>query len=305
MHIYNFGSQSWTTQHISAAGTDPNTLDAILDRDTNVFYALSHSQLYSLDMGTLTQADGTTRSWVYVQDPPFAQNYTNPVMALANNHIQFLNTGTGAEVNIFVIHFSFSQPTPQVFAPLEVGGQGYPSTTGQTATIFKTDQAPQKFVFIPDSGGNTYIFDTIVSIGCVEMLKYVLIGIFKANTTQAMPPPIDKATSRLAASEREIVQMTTSGDVYWIPFNPDDVGPNYGATWTKIALSLNATPPTDFASVNSTSSSPSTRVSTGTSTVSTISPASTSGALARGKLGLLPTALMTLGLGACGLWSIS
>jgi hypothetical protein len=286
MHIYNFDSQAWTTQHIAAAGTDPNTLDAILDRDTNVFYALSHSQLYSLDMGTLTQADGTTRSWVYVQNPPFAQNYPSPVMALANNHIHFLNTGMGAEVDIFVIHFSYSQPTPQVFAPLENGGQGFPSTTGQTATIFQTAQTPQKFVFIPDAGGNTYIFDTI------------------ANTTQAMPPPIDKATSRLAASEREIVQMTKSGDVYWIPFDPDNIGPNYSANWTKLALSLSPAPPADYASPNSTSSS-STRTSTGTSTASTSSTTSTSGASVRGKIGLLPAALMTLALGACGLWSFS
>jgi hypothetical protein len=171
MHIYDFNSQTWSTQGITAAGTDPTTLTAILDRDTNVFFALSHSQLYSLDMGTLTAADGGTRPWVYVQDPPFAQNnsYPNPVMGLGTNHIQFLNTGTPAEVDIFVIHFSYTQPQTQVFAPIENGGQGFPSTTGQTATIFKAlDQTQQRFVFIPDAGSNTYIFDTAVSTDCSE-----------------------------------------------------------------------------------------------------------------------------------------
>ena len=175
MHIYSFETQSWSTQQISAAGTDPNTLTAILDRDTNVFFALSHSQLYSLDMGTLSQSDGTTRSWTYVQDPPFAQNnaYPKPVMALAQNHIHFLDTGNAAEVDIFVIHFSFSQPNPQVFAPIEVGGSGFPSTTGQTSSIFKDITAVQeKFVFIPDDGSATYIFDVLVSssmLHCFEV----------------------------------------------------------------------------------------------------------------------------------------
>jgi len=166
MHIFNFDSQSWTTQQISAAGTDPNTLTAVLDRDTNVFYALSNSQLYSLDMGSLTQADGTTRSWVYVQAPPFAQNnaYPHPVMALGNNHVHFLNIGISAMVDIFVIHFSYMQPNSQVFAPIESGGLGFPSTTGQTAPIFRRlDQTQQRFVFIPDDGRATYIFDPIVS----------------------------------------------------------------------------------------------------------------------------------------------
>jgi hypothetical protein len=305
MHIYDFNSQSWTTQLLSAAGTDPNTLTAILDRDTNVFFALSNSQLYSLDMGTLTQADGGTRSWSYVQAPPFAQNnaYPKPVMGLGTNHIHFLNSGTPAEVDIFVIHFSYTQPEKQVFAPIENGGQGFPSTTGQTATIFKgLDQTQQKFVFIPDAGGNTYVFDTAVSTDYNESWTRRLIRILQTNTTQAMAPPTDKATSRLAASRTEIVQMTNSGDVYWIPYNPDDAGPNYGATWSKLGLSL-APPTMEHNTSNSTSlgtTSTSTTISTGTATGSTASSTS-NGCLTAGKLSLPLTALMALGLGMCGL----
>jgi len=295
LHIYNYDSQSWTTQKIDAAGTDPNSLNAVLDRDTNVFFALSNSAIFSLDMGSLTQADGTTRPWVGVQSPAFAQNgaYPKPVMALAENHIHFLDTGNAAQVDIFVIHFSFMQPNPQTFAPLEAGGSGFPSTTGQTASIFKgLDSVQQKFTFIPDDGSVTYIFDAI------------------ANTTQAMPGPIDKSTGRLAASPREIVQITKSGDVYWIPFNPDDAGPNYSATWSKLQMSIApaASPvsPTDPSTVTSPTSRPA-QTTTGIATGIVVNDSSTSrtstngGSPTHGHISLLVTAL---GLGICGLWSI-
>jgi hypothetical protein len=165
VHIFNYDQLSWSTQQISADGTDPTTLDAILDRDTNVFFALSNSQLYQLQMGALTQANGSTLGWEYVDAPAFAQNsaYTRPVMALAQNHIYFLNVGQAAEVAIFVIHYAFMQPNLQTFAPLENGGQGFPSVHGETASIFKGfSEVQQQFAFIPDDGSATYIFDAIV-----------------------------------------------------------------------------------------------------------------------------------------------
>lgn len=61
LHIFNFNSQTWSTQQIDASGTDPNSLVAILDRNTNVFFALSGSSLYELQMDGLREADGTTR----------------------------------------------------------------------------------------------------------------------------------------------------------------------------------------------------------------------------------------------------
>lgn len=84
-------------------------------------------------------------------------------MALAQNHIHFLNTGTPAQVEIFVIHFAYVQPEPQVFPPSEYGGSGFPSTHGYTASIFKDYENVQtKFAFIPDDGSATYIFDVLV-----------------------------------------------------------------------------------------------------------------------------------------------
>lgn len=289
IHIFSFDSQSWTTQQISAAGTNPATLDAILDRDTNVFFALSDSVIYSLDMGALTQADGTTRAWEAVQAPPFAQNgaYPSPVMALAQNHIHFLNIGTAAQVDIFVIHFSFMQPDPQVFAPSEVGGQGFPSVHGQTASIFKTLQAvQQKFAFIPDNGSNTYIFDAI------------------ANTTQQIQGPTNHSTLMLAASQKEVVQMTTGGEVYWIPIDPDNTAANYGAAWSKIALPITfATQTSDSASNNSNNSTRSGSTTTGTHTGTTPSATTSSSAALRSVNDNPILGIFIIGLGLCGIWS--
>lgn len=118
-------------------------------------------------MAALAQADGTTRAWGFMETPPWTQNgaYPNPVIALAENHIHFLNVGTPGQAAIFVIHFSYSQPEYQIYPPIENGGQAFPSTSGKTASIFKGDDSVQKkFVFIPDDGSHTYVVDVIVSI---------------------------------------------------------------------------------------------------------------------------------------------
>ena len=69
--------------------------------------ALSHGELYFLDMKSLKAASPTSLSWVDVQKAPYT-NY-DPVMALAQNHIHFLNVpGVSAgSANIFVIHCSW------------------------------------------------------------------------------------------------------------------------------------------------------------------------------------------------------
>ena len=124
-------------------------------------------------MGALTQSDGATRGWQFVQAPAFAQNnaYPKPVLALAQNHVHFLGTGTAGSVEIFVIHFSYMQPDPQVFSPIEDGGSAAPSTTGQTASIFKGPEAVQtKFAFVPDDGASTFVFDVIVSKLLIRLL---------------------------------------------------------------------------------------------------------------------------------------
>ena len=68
--------------------------------------ALSKGEIYSLDMGLMKAANSTALSWVDVQKPAFDTNNYNPVMALAQNHVHFLDVpGVPAgSAMIFVIH---------------------------------------------------------------------------------------------------------------------------------------------------------------------------------------------------------
>ena len=105
VHIYDATSKSWTTQKVTTGSFDPSSFDAILDHDTNVFYAVSKNELFFLDMGSLTSANSTNLAWVDVEETPYSSTY-QPVMALAQNHIHFLDVpGNAAGVaDIFVIH---------------------------------------------------------------------------------------------------------------------------------------------------------------------------------------------------------
>ena len=108
VYIYNVAGKSWTKQAVTTGKFDPSSFNAILDHDTNVFYALSKGEVYFLDFGSLTAANSTALSWVDVGQAPYPSNY-EPVMALAQNHIHFLdvpNTPAG-DADIFVIHCKY------------------------------------------------------------------------------------------------------------------------------------------------------------------------------------------------------
>lgn len=84
---------------------DPSSFDAILDHDTNVFYALSKGELFFLRMGSLTTANSSAIEWQDVEKAPLPDGY-QPVMALAENHVHFLDVPglPAGSANIFVIH---------------------------------------------------------------------------------------------------------------------------------------------------------------------------------------------------------
>ena len=108
VHIYDAAAKSWSKQAVTTGGFDPNNFVTILDHDTNVFYALSKGELYFLDFGQLKSANATALSWVDVGQSPYGADY-QPVMALAQNHIHFLdvpNTPAG-DADIFVIHCQY------------------------------------------------------------------------------------------------------------------------------------------------------------------------------------------------------
>lgn len=68
--------------------------------------ALSNGELFFLDMAQEKTANSTALPWVDVGKPSFDTTNYQPVMALASNHIHFLDVPglSAGQADIFVIH---------------------------------------------------------------------------------------------------------------------------------------------------------------------------------------------------------
>jgi hypothetical protein len=104
--IYDATAKSWTTQAVTTGSFDPSNFQTILDHDTNVFYALSNGELFFLNMEAMTAANSSALAWTDVEKAQINTDGYQPVMALAQNHVHFLDVpGVPAgEAQIFVIH---------------------------------------------------------------------------------------------------------------------------------------------------------------------------------------------------------
>lgn len=205
VHIFNPSSKTWSIQSISAPDHfDITSAGVILDHDTNVFFGLSGDNLHQLDMSDQVAAKSDPLKWEEVNKPNFKTDGYDPVMAIADNHIFFLNVpGNGAgETNIFVIHFAYFQPDVQAFKPKS--GSAFPATGGETASIWQvmgSSPSPQEsFAFFPNDGSATYIVNVL------------------SNTTSTIPfPPATPSSgySAYAGSPDTLVQLTPSGELYY------------------------------------------------------------------------------------------
>jgi hypothetical protein len=76
--------------------------------------ALSHGELYHLDMGLMKAAGSSAIQWVDVEKAPYPSSY-EPVMALAQNHIFFLNVAgvAAGSADIYVIHCELGPRPPR------------------------------------------------------------------------------------------------------------------------------------------------------------------------------------------------
>ncbi|KAI0264710.1 hypothetical protein BC834DRAFT_251962 [Gloeopeniophorella convolvens] len=224
IHIYDATAKSWTTQAVTTGGFDPSSFNAILDHDTNVFYALSHGELWHLDMSLLKAANSTPLAWVDVEKAPYPDGY-QPVMALAQNHVFFLDvpdTPAGS-ADIYVIHFNYFQPEAQPF-PAPSGT--IPATHGQTASFFQDQGVQLAFAFVPDDGSATYVLDVT------------------QNTTQVLAGPSTKdAGATYYAGITSLVQLDSKGEVSFLPFNPNSTSANANAQWSSVAALAKAAPP--------------------------------------------------------------
>lgn len=262
IYIYDATSKSWSMQTVTAGTFDPTNFATILDHDTNVFYAYSNGSLYSLDMGSLTAANATAIPWILVQQPDLSSDTSGtitpgantagyqPTMALAQNHVQFMGVQglPAGSVKIFVIHFSYMQPAPQSMG-------NFPTTHGKAASFFLTEGVQQEFAFVPDDGSATFVVNV------------------ETNTTKSLTGPIVKDPfATYSASTSALVQLTTSGQVAFLPYNPNTT--TTGGTWSNVSVLPVAT----FSTSNSsTSTSASGTASGGTSTSTSSATAGANG----------------------------
>ncbi|KAI0336879.1 hypothetical protein GY45DRAFT_1332904 [Cubamyces sp. BRFM 1775] len=236
VHIYDAGAKAWSTQKVTTGNFDTSSFNTILDHDTNVFYALSHNELYFLNMGELKTANSTALEWEDVEKSPYPDNY-DPVMALAQNHIHFLNVPDlpAGTADIFVIHYSFFQPQSQTYTAAD--GSTFPATHGQTASFFQAEGVQQEFAFIPDDGSMTYVINV------------------ENNSTHTLAGPTTKdAKAQYAASITALVQLDSTGAVSFIPYKQGDDATNAKAAWAKVAAIASAAPPSSTSSATGGSS---------------------------------------------------
>ncbi|KAJ6466920.1 hypothetical protein C8R45DRAFT_480503 [Mycena sanguinolenta] len=240
IHIYDATGKSWTTQTITAGGFDPTSFEAILDHDTNVFYALSKGDLWSLDMQSLTAAQSSAIAWEDTGAAEIDTTNYDGVMGIAQNHIFFFGVPGVAAGNapIYVIHFGFWQEGAQSFS------SNFPDSHGQATSFFVDSSVnagvQQEIAFIPDDGSATYIVNV------------------DTNTTQTVagPSTVD-AKATYFASETALVQLASNGALIWIPYNPTDSSANAAAKWSPITAlnSVTGAFPADGASSGGSPSS--------------------------------------------------
>ncbi|KAJ7040747.1 hypothetical protein C8F04DRAFT_226665 [Mycena alexandri] len=237
IYIYDAAGKKWTDQSITAAGFDPTSFEAILDHDTNVFYALSKGETYSLDMGDLAAAQSSAIPWKDQGAAEITTTNYDPVMAVAQNHVFFFGVPGNAagSASIFVIHFAFWQTPAQAFS-----GTAFPDSHGQATSFFLDSGVQQEIAFIPDDGSKTYIVNIETN----------------STITMAGPSVIDAAATYFA-STTALVQLAANGAVSWIPYDPSSNGANAANTaakWSPVA-SLNTITGSSASSGSSSGSS--------------------------------------------------
>ncbi|WVW79922.1 hypothetical protein I302_101892 [Kwoniella bestiolae CBS 10118] len=256
IYVYNFASDSWSTQTTSGAPTDlGNTRSAsVLDHDTNVLFTLTTSSgLYQLDMSSVTNsASSSALSWEAVENSSFSVDGYSVTATQAANHIFYFgvpNTAAGS-ANVFVVHYAYFQPDAQKFS----GSAQFPDTAGQAISIpTESDSVPYSMVFVPNDFSNTYIATHWTDLGDYSITTGAPFATDLINSTQTIAAPTSQdKTASYAASPYDLVQIDSNGDIYYYatPVNADYTVSS-GGSWQKLGYSLSGG---SSSSSNSTSS---------------------------------------------------
>lgn len=259
LYIYDAAGKSWSTQATTPNNFDPTSFTGVLDHDTNVIYAMSKGNLFSLNMLELAAAQPDAIEWKDAGAPSFSTDGYEPVMGLAQNHVHFIGAPglQDGNANIYVIHYSYFQPEAQWY------GGYFPETHGQAVTIFR-DNTQTQFAYIPDSPQNAYVIDVT------------------NNQTSTLPPPstID-AKANYFATTSAIVQLTSAGQLNFIPYDVANFKGGADA-WAPVSAFASVAPTTSPSSSTSPSSTGRSADSTDVSGASGSSPVSAPGGVSSG-----------------------
>ncbi|CAE6423019.1 unnamed protein product [Rhizoctonia solani] len=286
IHIFDATVQTWSTQQATLPdGLDPTSMVAILDHDTNVFFAMSKGNLFSVEMLERKAATPEAVAWGASNPPNFDVSNYKPVMALAQNHIHFLDTDAGeGNARIFVIHFAYWQPEVQYYAA--GNGKGtFPKKHGQVASFFTGDtQAQKKWAFIPDDLSGTYISD------------------INSNTTTVFPGPPASAgfasnpaglMGRLAASPGALVYLSPANEMHYIGVDQNNIVASTANPWAKIV-----SPELVAAAAADPTSTGSNSTATASGMVSSIAPSATASGAASSSTAKSTNGAVTWNMGA-------
>lgn len=146
--------------------------------------------------------------------------------------------GTAAgSANIFVIHYSYFQPTAQEFS-----GTAFPDTTGQVVSIPTTENStPYQNLFVPKDFSGAYVTTHWTDLGNYSITSDSPMSLSLVNSTQSFPVPTSQdAQAAYACSPSACVQIDTTGNIYYVDNAISSYQVASGAAWTKMGYSLTA-----------------------------------------------------------------
>jgi hypothetical protein len=220
-------------------------------------------------MGLLKAANSSALQWVDVEQMPYQSGY-EPVMALAQNHIHFLDVpGVPAgSVSIYVIHcksgpFPLRDRVVNMVASLQTTSSNLCHKPSQRPMVGRSlrltvrphhssklrgyaasllysihpnrcthfrRQVQETFAFVPDDGSATYVLNV------------------ETNQTQVLAGPSKKdAGATYFASITALVQLDSQGDVSYLLVSSNDTSANSAAKWNKVVSLANSAPATGVA----------------------------------------------------------
>lgn len=245
IYIYNFAGNSWSTQSTNSGPSDyGNSRSAtVLDHDTNVFFTLSQSSgLWQLDLSSVqATASSEALAWSAVENPSFSTSGYTPVAAQASNHINYFGVpGTAAgSADIFIVHFSLFQQQAQSY-PTQNGGSAFPDSGGQAFSIPDAgDNTPYQMVFVPNDFSQSYVVTHWTNPSNYLSTDGAPMSLSLVNTTQLLPAPTSQDTqAAYAASPSSLVQIDSSGAIYYVNNAVSNYEVSSSASWQKLGYTL-------------------------------------------------------------------